>query len=186
MSAFREEPPAPTMRRSTKVALVLLGTAGVVGVATAWDAWQRARQVDPNNAAGSTPAAVVPVNADRTYSNNEYIPGAGYYHAPFYGWFPFPWNFHHPSRGYFGGGQWQATPFSADRQSSRASQQAVAAAVVAQRAAQETAQRQARTSGFSSTTNRGSSFSSQPTSSPSSKPTTTRGGFGSSSRGGSS
>lgn len=185
MSAFREEPSTPAMRRSTKVALVLLGTAGVVGVATAWDAWQRAREHGPNPPAGSPPS-MVPVNGDRAYANNDYIPGAGYYHAPFYGWFPFPWNFHNPSRGYFAGGQWQSTPFSTDLQSSRPTQQAVAAAVVAQRAAHESTQRSAQTSGFSSTSNRSSSFTSQPAASPSSQPSTTRGGFGSSSRGSSS
>lgn len=186
MSAFREEPPAPWMRRSTKVALVLLGTAGVVGAATAWDAWQRARVRD-DTAVNPVQPPVAPVSGDREYANNTYVPGAGYYHAPFFAWFPFAWNFHNPARGYFAGGQWHGSPLAADVASSRPSQPAVLAAAAAQRASQENAQRQARSTGFVSPAGRGPAYGSPSSSpAPSSKPTTMRGGFGSSSRGGSS
>jgi hypothetical protein len=183
MTALEQEPPA--MRRSTKVALVLLGTAGVVGVASVWDAWRRARERNRENLVADTlPEAAV--STERTYTNNEYIPGAGYYHAPFFGWYPFPWNFHNPARGYFAGGQWHNTPMNSGVLSSQPTPQAVAAAAAMQRARQQEQQRQARTSGFTNSSNRGSSFTSRPTSTPSTKPSTTRGGFGSSSRGSSS
>ncbi len=45
------------------------------------------------------------------YTNNDYIPGVGYYHAPFRAWFPYPYNHFDPqSHRYFFGGQWSATP----------------------------------------------------------------------------
>jgi hypothetical protein len=45
------------------------------------------------------------------YTNNHYLPGVGYYHAPFRGWFAHPYNHFDPqSRRYFQGGQWAAKP----------------------------------------------------------------------------
>lgn len=38
--------------------------------------------------------------------NNAYTPGVGYYHSPFHAWYPYPFNFYQPSRGYFYGGGW--------------------------------------------------------------------------------
>jgi hypothetical protein len=184
MTASGEE---PRMRRSTKVALVLLGTAGVVGVASTWDAWRRAREQEKRDRlAATTLPEAAPVSTERTYTNNEYVPGVGYYHAPFFGWFPFPWNFHNPSRGYFAGGQWHPAPFTSGVLSSQPTPQAVAAAAAVQRARQQEQQRQTRTANFAGSSNRSSSYTSRSTATPSAKPSTTRGGFGSSSRGSSS
>jgi hypothetical protein len=47
------------------------------------------------------------VSSGRNYSNNHYIPGVGYYHAPFHAWFPRRYNDHDSTNGYFAGGQWQ-------------------------------------------------------------------------------
>ena len=44
--------------------------------------------------------------------NNSYQPGAGYYHAPFHGWFPLPFNHYVGSRGYYYGGDWHPAPFA--------------------------------------------------------------------------
>jgi hypothetical protein len=53
-----------------------------------------------------------PVSADAVYTNNFYVAGVGYYHAPFRGWYPFPYNhFDAKTSRYFYGGQWGATPF---------------------------------------------------------------------------
>src|SRR6185436_14827190 len=46
----------------------------------------------------------------RTYTNNTYRTGAGYYHAPYRGWYPVPYNHYDPARGYFHGGQYTAVP----------------------------------------------------------------------------
>lgn len=52
-----------------------------------------------------------PVSAGRTYENNQYVPGAGYYHSGYHGFFPFRYNHYDPSRGgYYQGGSWGASP----------------------------------------------------------------------------
>lgn len=52
------------------------------------------------------------VSAQNVYTNNFYVPGAGYYHAPFRAWYPLPYNHFDPQRGlYFYGGQWGLQPF---------------------------------------------------------------------------
>jgi hypothetical protein len=43
-------------------------------------------------------------------TNDTYIEGRGYYHAPFHGFFPFPYNHYVPSQGYFRGGQYHSAP----------------------------------------------------------------------------
>ena len=53
-----------------------------------------------------------PVSAEGVYTNNFYVPGVGYYHAPFRAWFPRPYNdYDLQTRRYFYGGQWGAVPF---------------------------------------------------------------------------
>jgi hypothetical protein len=52
-----------------------------------------------------------PVVEGHAYANNHYIPGAGYYHSGYHGFFPYRHNFFDSSRGgYFHGGAWSATP----------------------------------------------------------------------------
>jgi hypothetical protein len=51
------------------------------------------------------------VSADNVYTNNHYLPGVGYYHAPFRAWYSLPYNHFDPQgQRYFQGGQWAATP----------------------------------------------------------------------------
>jgi hypothetical protein len=53
-----------------------------------------------------------PVTADCVYTNNFYISGVGYYHAPFRTWYPLPFNHFDPrTERYFYGGQWGTAPF---------------------------------------------------------------------------
>ena len=52
-----------------------------------------------------------PIGASNVYTNNYYLPGVGYYHAPFRAWYPLPYNHFDPqNRRYFQGGQWAAAP----------------------------------------------------------------------------
>jgi len=207
-ASFQSKPPVDDGRRSKQIALVLLGTMGVVGGVVVWDAWQRAG-VGDNPTATQPDIPSTPIAADRDYHNNDFTPGVGYYHAPYRSWFPFPFNHYDASRGYFGGGLWQAVPFAAGLMSSRPTPGAAASALaVQQRIAQEQNSRSS-SSNFSrsgGSTFGGSSFSSQPTATPAnrpavpsarpasspapstSKPSIQRGGFGSSghSSGGSS
>ena len=52
-----------------------------------------------------------PVEPGAVYTNNYYLSGVGYYHAPFRQWYPLPYNHFDPQKQqYFYGGQWGATP----------------------------------------------------------------------------
>ncbi len=135
MNATATSSPGSGRRRSHQVALVLLGTAGVIGLATVYDAWRQDAAAE--DAASSAPTPV-PVSADRVYANNDYIPGVGYYHAPYHAWFPHPFNYHDPARGYFAGGLWQVAPWVLALSQSRPSDAAVATALNAQRQPQQT------------------------------------------------
>lgn len=75
------------MKRSKTIRLVLIGSlsAGALGGC-------------------DQPAAV---STDTVYTNNYYLPGAGYYHAPFRAWYPLPYNHFDPQRHrYYYGGKW--------------------------------------------------------------------------------
>ena len=83
------------MKRSRSIRLVLIGglSAGTL--------------------AGCGPSAnrSSTLSASDVYTNNHYLPGVGYYHAPFRAWYPLPYNHYDPrSQHYFQGGQWAATP----------------------------------------------------------------------------
>jgi hypothetical protein len=52
-----------------------------------------------------------PIRADTVYTNNYYVPGVGYYHAPFRAWYSLPYNHFDPqTQRYFYGGQWGTAP----------------------------------------------------------------------------
>jgi hypothetical protein len=52
-------------------------------------------------------------------TNNTYVPGQGYYHAPYHGWFPYPYNFYRPGFGYYHGGIYTPGPVTSDVVASR-------------------------------------------------------------------
>lgn len=52
-----------------------------------------------------------PLSAQNVYTNNYFVPGVGYYHAPFRAWYPLPYNhFDLQNQRYFFGGQWADSP----------------------------------------------------------------------------
>jgi hypothetical protein len=52
------------------------------------------------------------VSTQNVYTNNFYVPGAGYYHAPFRGWYSLPYNHFDPQKNlYFYGGKWGLLAF---------------------------------------------------------------------------
>jgi hypothetical protein len=80
------------MKRSQSIRLVLLGglSAGALTGCT------------------QKPA----ISTENVYTNNFYVPGTGYYHAPFRNWFALPYNHFDAQKNlYFYGGQWGAQPF---------------------------------------------------------------------------
>lgn len=159
MNEWRPTPETGARHHSRNVALVFLGAVTVVGGLVAWEAYQRARMA--NTPPPWPQPAVPPVSADRIYANNEFVPGLGYYHAPYHAWFPYMFNFYDPARGYYAGGLWQAAPFLANMLSSRPSNAAVASAGETQRLRDEQQRQQRSQAGSTSGSGffRGSSFS---------------------------
>ena len=52
-----------------------------------------------------------PISAQNVYTNNYYVAGVGYYHAPFRAWYQIPYNFYEPkNQQYFFGGLWATSP----------------------------------------------------------------------------
>lgn len=102
------------MKRSRSIILVLSGTiAGAV-----------LSGCDPSPEAES-PAEQVQVSADNSYTNNHYVPGVGYYHAPYRAWFPRPYNYYDPAYGYYHGDRWTPRPNPSLVQASKPSPEAV-------------------------------------------------------------
>jgi len=83
------------MKRSGKVVLVLSGALAAGGLAGCDSSYD----FPPPQ-----------VSADNTYTNNYYVRGVGYYHAPYRGWYPYPYNYYLPGQGYYHGGNWTSEP----------------------------------------------------------------------------
>ncbi len=43
-------------------------------------------------------------------TNNTYVSGRGYWHAPYYNWYPYPFNYFRPGYGYYHGGFYSDLP----------------------------------------------------------------------------
>lgn len=80
------------MKRSRSIRLVLLGGLSVGALS------------------GCGPSSGT-VSTSNVFTNNHYVPGVGYYHAPYHAWYSLPYN-HYDSQNarYFHGGQWAPTP----------------------------------------------------------------------------
>ena len=83
------------MKRSRTVQRLLLGglTAGAL------------------TGAAAAQTAVPRVTPDTYFTNDAHIPGAGWYHAPFQGFYAHPYNHYDPQRKlYYYGGTWSPDP----------------------------------------------------------------------------
>jgi hypothetical protein len=85
------------MKRSRSVVLVMSGTLAAGALAGC------------DQSRNST-ATTVEVDDNETYTNNHFVLGAGYYHAPYRGWYPYPYNWHVAGHGYYHGGTWTSEP----------------------------------------------------------------------------
>jgi hypothetical protein len=93
-----------------------------------------------------------PISPNDVYTNNHYVPGVGYYHAPFRAWYAHPYNyFDSGAQRYFYGGQWGTLPHVSITNISPPTQQAVQ-----QTQAQRT---DVRRGGFGSTSHHRSTWS---------------------------
>ena len=52
--------------------------------------------------------------ATASITNNTYVPGRGYYHAPYHSWFEYPYNYYRPGFGYYHGGTYTPRPYASD------------------------------------------------------------------------
>ena len=96
------------MKRSKSIRLILMGglSAGAL--------------------AGCTQTQKPSVSTENVYTNNYFVPGAGYYHAPFRNWFSLPYNHFDAQKNlYFFGGQWGTQPFESITNISSPSAEAV-------------------------------------------------------------
>ncbi len=67
------------------------------------------------------------------FTNDHYLPYAGYYHAPYRAWFPLRYNHYDPQQQkYFHGGQWTEQPHQSFTNISTPLPEAAAVAVAAQ------------------------------------------------------
>ena len=87
---------------SLRVMTPLLIAAGAVGLPVVLGVAQCVRNADQRDVA--QPATV---NTGTVYPNNHFLPGAGYYHAPYHGWFLLPFNHYESGRGWYRGGVWR-------------------------------------------------------------------------------
>lgn len=61
---------------------------------------------------GCSPNGPPPVTTDNVYTNNYYLSGVGYYHAPFCDWYRNRYNQYDPAtRSYYYAGLWHLTAF---------------------------------------------------------------------------
>ena len=51
-------------------------------------------------------------SGDQPITNNTYVAGQGYWHAPYHSWFPYPYNYYRPGVGYYHGGIFSDAPES--------------------------------------------------------------------------
>ncbi|HTH49469.1 MAG TPA: hypothetical protein VMB21_18280 [Candidatus Limnocylindria bacterium] len=93
------------MKRSQQVRLVLTGV-----VASAL--WMTGCQQEEDETAVTGTNAPLVLSTNEVYANDDYVPGAGYYHAPYGGWYSRPFNTYLPGRGYYHGGDWWPAPYS--------------------------------------------------------------------------
>jgi len=83
------------MKKSALVTLVLSGA-----LVSGCD--DRSQYGNPGYAAGTN------------VTNNTYVSGRGYYHAPYHGWFEYPYNYYRPGFGYYHGGIYTPQPYVSD------------------------------------------------------------------------
>ena len=86
------------MKRTKQLRLLLLGGGLAAGANSA--------------CSPSAPTGEPRVSVESYYTNDHYIAGVGYYHAPFRAFYPYRYNHFDPAtRRYFYGGEWGAAPF---------------------------------------------------------------------------
>lgn len=61
---------------------------------------------------GCSHSSAVRISSESVYTNDYFVQGVGYYHAPFQRFFAYPYNYYDPRlMQYFAGGNWLREPF---------------------------------------------------------------------------
>ena len=98
MNPTRSEPVDREAAKRRRSAMVTIGIAAAIVVGVPVLFYQCREDKDP-------------VVEGKAYQNNQYLPGVGYYHAGYHGFFPLPYNYYDAGRGsYFSGGSWNTKP----------------------------------------------------------------------------
>jgi hypothetical protein len=114
------------MRKPGAIILTLVGTAVAGGVGMS--ACSRRTGPDGTSHRTNAPPPADQVILEKEYTNDSYIAGVGYYNAPYFGWFPYKYNFFDSTRGYFHGGNWTPQANAAVMASSKPTPAAIALA----------------------------------------------------------
>ena len=96
------------MIKPANIILTLVGTAVVGGTAINLLRPRSRPRYDDDWGTTSAPSGARPVATHRSYPNNYFVQGLGYYHAPYYAFFPKRFNEQDPAQGYYYGGEWHA------------------------------------------------------------------------------
>ncbi len=121
------------MKRPETIILTLVGATvvGTAGMALFNTPEKPPERVPPLND-WTSQSEMPPVSEDQEYPNNTYVPGAGYYHAPYHSFFPYRYNYLDSGRGYYHGGSWWPQASTSNISSSRPTYAAAASARTAQ------------------------------------------------------
>ena len=107
-------------RRSASVTFNATTAASIVGAGLLLGGCDDTRPLPP------PPRAVV--SSAHAYTNDDYIPGLGYYHAPYHAWFPHRYNEHDADMGYYYNGRWHSAADRSDVTTSHPDEPAALAA----------------------------------------------------------
>ena len=59
------------------------------------------------------PSGPGPVSTEAVYTNDYFVQGVGYYHAPFHNWYALPYNYHDAANHrYYYAGSWAEAPYA--------------------------------------------------------------------------
>ncbi len=137
------------MKRSQQIRLILIGTLSSAALSS-------------GDSSAQTPPPGGYALSGNVFTNDHYLPTAGYYHAPYRAWFPLRYNyFDAEQQKYFHGGRWTTEPHQSITNISAPLPQAIASATPTQpRPPAHTTATHIHRSGFGSTSRTWSSPSS--------------------------
>ena len=102
------------MKKSNHIVLVISGAAAL-SLTTGCDRPNYNNSYQPRAAQ----AAEQWVEDTQSYTNNQYVPGQGYYHSAARSWYPYPYNHYVPGQGFYSGGTFHQNRLADNTSASR-------------------------------------------------------------------